>query len=240
MHVCEQEVITTSMNKKLKKLTAILLTVCLAFALCACSSGGSGTSQGTGQAQPAGGGQTTEAVQETVPAADHQAQQAETAAQTAEAGAEAANTAAEAADTAVSQTSSTSAAASDTASPAQQSEKIDYLALVNKLNPLPEGWEDALETVHMTNSIGDDVEVEKKAYDAYLLWDRYAQLSADGDGVLGVFVRERQHAARFGEGLQPRGDFGLVILGFALPRHKAAERTAEFPDAPFERRAAYP
>jgi hypothetical protein len=83
------------MNKKLKKLTAILLTVCLAFALCACSSGGSGTSQGTGQAQPAGGGQTTEAVQETVPAADHQAQQAETAAQTAEAGAEAANTAAQ-------------------------------------------------------------------------------------------------------------------------------------------------
>ena len=169
MHVCEQEVITTSMNKKLKKLTAILLTVCLAFALCACSSGGSGTSQGTGQAQPAGSGQTTEAVQETVPAADHQAQQAETAAQTAEAGAEAANTAAEAADTAVSQTSSTSAAASDTASPAQQSEKIDYLALVNKLNPLPDGWEEALETVHMTNSIGDDVEVEKKAYDAYLL-----------------------------------------------------------------------
>ena len=76
---------------------------------------------------------------------------------------------AEAADTAVSQTSSTSAAASDTASPAQQSEKIDYLALVNKQNPLPDGWEEALETVHMTNSIGDDVEVEKKAYDAYLL-----------------------------------------------------------------------
>ena len=45
---------------------------------------------------------------------------------------------------------------------------IDYLALVNKLNPLPEGWEDALEIVHMNNSLGDDVEVEKKAYDAYL------------------------------------------------------------------------
>jgi len=45
---------------------------------------------------------------------------------------------------------------------------IDYLALVNKLNPLPAGWEDALETVHFTNSVGDDVEVEKKAYDAYL------------------------------------------------------------------------
>ena len=38
---------------------------------------------------------------------------------------------------------------------------------MNKLNPLPDGWEDALETVHMTNSIGDDVEVEAKAYNAY-------------------------------------------------------------------------
>ena len=45
---------------------------------------------------------------------------------------------------------------------------IDYMALVNKLNALPDGWEDKIETVHMTNSVGDDVEVEKKAYDAYL------------------------------------------------------------------------
>ena len=45
---------------------------------------------------------------------------------------------------------------------------IDYMALVNKQHPLPEGWEEALETVHVTNSVGDDVEVEKKAYDAYL------------------------------------------------------------------------
>ena len=45
---------------------------------------------------------------------------------------------------------------------------IDYMVLVNKLNPLPDGWEDVLETVHTTNSLGDDVEVEKKAYDAYL------------------------------------------------------------------------
>lgn len=45
---------------------------------------------------------------------------------------------------------------------------IDYLALVNKENPLPEGWEEALNTVTMTNSVGDEVEVEKAAYDAYL------------------------------------------------------------------------
>ena len=46
---------------------------------------------------------------------------------------------------------------------------IDYLALVNRLNPLPEGWEEALETVHITNSVGDDVEVEVEAYAAYEL-----------------------------------------------------------------------
>ena len=45
---------------------------------------------------------------------------------------------------------------------------IDYLALVNKLNPLPEGWEDALKTVVTVNSVGDEVEVEAKAFDAYL------------------------------------------------------------------------
>ena len=67
-----------------------------------------------------------------------------------------------------------SAVAAETSVSANESEpeavtdKIDYMALVNKLNPLPEGWEDALETKHMTNSVGDDVEVEAKAYDAYL------------------------------------------------------------------------
>ena len=150
------------MNKSLKKLTAILLTVCMALALCACSSGGSSTSQGSSE------GQTTKAAQETTPANDDQAQESETAAKATESAVETADTSdtavenAESAGTAVSQTASTSAAA-------EQAGAINYLALVNKLNPLPEGWEEALETVHMTNSIGDDVEVEKKAYDAYLL-----------------------------------------------------------------------
>lgn len=45
---------------------------------------------------------------------------------------------------------------------------LDYLILVNKLNPLPDDYEDKVLTVHMINSIGDDVEVEVKAYDAYL------------------------------------------------------------------------
>ncbi len=45
---------------------------------------------------------------------------------------------------------------------------IDYLALVNKLNPLPEGWEEALDIVSVTNSLGDEVKVERTAYEAYL------------------------------------------------------------------------
>lgn len=45
---------------------------------------------------------------------------------------------------------------------------IDYLALVNKQHKLPDGWEDALETVHFVNSETWDVDVEAKAYEAYL------------------------------------------------------------------------
>lgn len=45
---------------------------------------------------------------------------------------------------------------------------IDYMVLVNKTHALPEDWEEKLETVHTTNTVGSDVEVEKKAYDAYL------------------------------------------------------------------------
>ena len=45
---------------------------------------------------------------------------------------------------------------------------IDYMALVNKTHPLPDNWEKNLEIVKMTNSVGVEVEVEKKAYDAYL------------------------------------------------------------------------
>ena len=59
-----------------------------------------------------------------------------------------------------------------------KTDSIDYMALVNKTHALPDDWEDKLETVHMTNSVGDDVEVEKKAYDAYL--DLKAELEKEG------------------------------------------------------------
>ena len=73
-----------------------------------------------------------------------------------------------------SETDHTAAASSAT----EQTSAIDYLVLVNKENPLPDNWEDTLETIHMTNSLGDDVEVEKAAYDAYL--ELKADLEAEG------------------------------------------------------------
>lgn len=131
------------MKKSRKNQIAILLAVFMAIVLAACSSGGTGASQSTSPEPSPNEGQTSEAGQDMA----EPEQAADTAAEPAQA-----------ADT----------AASQTAEVAEKAENINYLALVNKLNPLPDGWEDALETVHMTNSIGDDVEVEKKAYDAYL------------------------------------------------------------------------
>ena len=74
------------------------------------------------------------------------------------------------------------AALPEDAQAASQANGIDYLALVNKLNPLPDGWEDALETVHVTNSVGDDVEVEKQAYGAY------SALKADLEQNDGIYL----------------------------------------------------
>lgn len=56
---------------------------------------------------------------------------------------------------------------------------MNYLVLVNRLNPLPEHWEDGLETVRVSNSVGDEVEVERKTYAAYLLL-RYDLEENDG------------------------------------------------------------
>ena len=71
-------------------------------------------------------------------------------------------------------TAATTASTVDSA----KTDSIDYMALVNKTHKLPDDWEANLETVHMTNSVGDDVEVEKKAYDAYL--ELKAELEKEG------------------------------------------------------------
>lgn len=46
---------------------------------------------------------------------------------------------------------------------------LDYYILVNKTHKLPDEWEGNIETVTVTNSVDDTVEVEKRTYDAYLL-----------------------------------------------------------------------
>lgn len=46
--------------------------------------------------------------------------------------------------------------------------RIDYKILVNRQHPMPAEWETELQTVKTTNSCGQEVEVEKKTYAAYL------------------------------------------------------------------------
>lgn len=77
---------------------------------------------------------------------------------------------------------STSEAATSAAEAPAASAGIDYMVLVNKLNPLPDTWEDALEIAQTTNSLGDDVEVEAKAFAAY------EQLKADLETNDGIHV----------------------------------------------------
>ncbi len=45
---------------------------------------------------------------------------------------------------------------------------MDYLVLVNQLHPVPPDWDDSLETEHFLNSAGEDVEMETRAFHAYL------------------------------------------------------------------------
>ncbi len=78
--------------------------------------------------------------------------------------------------------SSAASAASDASASASASanaeQGIDYLALVNKTHELPAGWEDAVQIKSFTNSVGDEVQVEAKAYDAYL--ELKKELEAEG------------------------------------------------------------
>ena len=60
------------------------------------------------------------------------------------------------------------------------------MALVNKTHALPAGWEDALQIESFTNTVGDEVQVEAKAYDAYL--ELKDDLEADGVYVDDVWV----------------------------------------------------
>lgn len=79
---------------------------------------------------------------------------------------------------------------------------IDYLVLVNKLNALPDDWEEKLETTKMTNSLGDEVEVESRAYDAYLkLKDALAAegVYVDLDNARRTVAEQEDLAKRFTE-----------------------------------------
>ena len=47
-------------------------------------------------------------------------------------------------------------------------QQTDYLVLVNGANRLPEGYEESVERITVQNSFGNEYEVEKKTYEAFL------------------------------------------------------------------------
>lgn len=57
---------------------------------------------------------------------------------------------------------------------------IDYMVLVNKENVLPDGWEEALDITTTTNSVGDEVKTESKAYEAYLALKEEVEQDLEG------------------------------------------------------------
>ena len=59
---------------------------------------------------------------------------------------------------------------------------IDYMALVNKESRLPEGWEEAMEITTITNSVGDEVKTESKAYEAYCALKEEVEKDLEGYG----------------------------------------------------------
>ena len=57
---------------------------------------------------------------------------------------------------------------SEASSEADDDYNIDYLVLVNKEHLLPSDWEENLRLAKEVNTVGDEVSVEIKAYEAYL------------------------------------------------------------------------
>jgi len=61
-----------------------------------------------------------------------------------------------------------------------QQRKTDYMVLVNGTHPLPQGYEDTVERITVQNAFGDQYEVEKKTYAAFL---RLQKDLLENDGI---------------------------------------------------------
>ena len=75
-------------------------------------------------------------------------------------------------------TEAATTASAETTASTRQASVIDYMLLVNKENPLPDKWESELSITKSKNSLGDDVETESAAYEAYM--ELKSDLEAEG------------------------------------------------------------
>ncbi len=95
----------------------------------------------------------------------------------------------------------------------------DYLVLVNEDNRLPDGFEDTVEIIPVQNAVGDQYEIEKKTYEAFLrLRDDLLQNDGLQTELISVYRTIPQQEATFERYLK---NFGLEYANkyVAKPGH---------------------
>lgn len=96
---------------------------------------------------------------------------------------------------------------------------MDYMVLVNKTHRLPENWEQEMQTVSFTNAAGWEVEIEKKAYQAFL--ELKEDLASEGvyvdldNAYRSVATQERIEADNLAEKGQDFVDAYVAVPGYS-------------------------
>ena len=85
-------------------------------------------------------------------------------------------------------------------------EDINYLILVNKLNAVPYNWKDNLEFANITNSLGDNVEIESKTYDAYLKLKEALETEDIHIDIKSAYIDENSQRGLYEEAIKKYGD----------------------------------
>lgn len=97
--------------------------------------------------------------------------------------------------------------------------KPDYLVLINGENRMPDGFEDSVERIAVTNGVGEQHQIEKKTYEAFLLLQKDL-LEHDGihTELTSVYRSVEQQRKAFDKYLNLRG-LEYTLKYVAKPAH---------------------
>lgn len=88
---------------------------------------------------------------------------------------------------------------------------VDYLTLVNRLNPLPDGWDDRIETATVVNTLGESLKMEYRTCAAYLRLK--AALAAEGVEIdlRGAYRSAEEQQALADRAAEERGEVYAAV-----------------------------